>query len=209
MRTNGCLALLLWVGCGGGDTPVEAAPEALANEDPAAMLSAAASLEAAGDLGAALARAEAALAAGGGRDAALSVAKLAIRSEQYDRALTVLQPLVDVDPNDSTAQYDLALVHHRRNDYNRARSGYLAALRADPQQADARFNLALLCWNQGVQEEARHHAAKFREAFPTDVRGHELASMMSASSRPAAEPGPRAAAPSDLTTSRGRTSPPR
>lgn len=123
-------------------------------------------------------RAEAALAAGGGRDAGVQVAELAIRLDRLDRAAEVLQPLVDADRDDAIAQYDLALVHHRRSDYNGARAGYLAALRADPRLADARYNLALLCWEQGVHEEARHHAERFTAAFPDDPRGAELARTM-------------------------------
>lgn len=157
----------------------------VATVDVAQVLAEAASLEASGDLAGALAKAETALAVGGGRDATITVAKLAILLEQYDRASSVLQPLVEADPNDAIAQYDLALTHHRRNDYNKARKGYLAALRADPQHADARFNLALLCWKKGVQEEARHHAEKFRESFSGDPRVAELAAMMTPAAAPA------------------------
>lgn len=72
----------------------------------------------------------------------------------------------------------VALHHDEKGDYNRARAGYLAALRADPRHADARHDLALLCWRQGVEEEARHHAETFRRAFPDDPRGPKLTALM-------------------------------
>lgn len=181
--TSLAIALFSALACGGGPAapaPGEATAAAVPGSDPAALLATANEREAAGDLPAALARAEEALANGGGREAALTVAKLAIRLEQYDRALAVLQPLVDADPKDAIAQYDRALVFHRKDDYNAARSGYLAALRADPKHADARFNLAMLCWKQGVAAEAQHHAEKFRASFPDDPRGAELSTMMGA-----------------------------
>ena len=182
-HTVSLLALVL--GCAepaSAPVTVETPPAA----DVVALLGAATELESAGDVEGALAKAEAALIGGGGREAAVTVAKLAILLERYDRAASVLGPLIEQDPKDAVAQYDLALIYQRRNDYNRARSGYLAALRAAPDHADARFNLALLCWNKGVHEEARHHADKFRELFSADPRGEQLATVMGP--RPAARP---------------------
>lgn len=131
-------------------------------------------LEQQGDLETARIEAEAAVAAGGGRDAKLQVAKLAILGRRYADALTVLEPLVRANPDDATAQYDLALVRQHQGDYNRARSGYLATLRADARYADARYNLAVLCLDHGFTDEAKHHVEKFRTAFPSDARGPEL-----------------------------------
>ena len=79
-------------------------------------------------------------------------------------------------------------MHHRRNAYNAARSGYLAALRADPGYSDARYNLAVLCWHRGVAPEARHHAEKFRTAYPDDPRGAKLETLMAAAAGSAAAP---------------------
>lgn len=131
-------------------------------------------LEQQGNLDAARTEAEAAVAAGGGRDAKLQVAKLAILGRRYADAQAVLEPLVQANADDATAQYDLALVHQQQGNYNRARNGYLATLRADARYADARYNLAVLCLDHGFTEEAKHHVEKFRTAFPDDARGPEL-----------------------------------
>ena len=56
--------------------------------------------------------------------------------------------------------------------------GYLAALKTDPKQADARYNLAVLCFDRGIHEEARHHAARFRSSFADDPRGPALEHMV-------------------------------
>lgn len=145
-------------------------------------------LERAGDLEGALSQAKAAVDAGGGRDATVAAAKHAIALGRHDEAIALLEPIVAADPTDAIAQYDAGLAHHGRNDYNRARRAYLASLRADPSLADARFNLALLCWRRGIQDEGKHHVAKFREAFPDDPRGSELEAMIEgrAPKRPAA-----------------------
>jgi tetratricopeptide (TPR) repeat protein len=188
----GAIALGL-AGC--GKTPTDdpkaddppAKPQAESPEKARLLLAEAAELEAANDLETALLRARAAIEAGGGREATIAAAKLAISMARHDEAIGLLQPLVDSDPGDAIAQYDLALAHHRRNDYNGARRGYLAALRADPALADARFNLALLCWQRGIQGEGKHHVEKFLEAFPSDPRGAALKAMI-AGERPAASP---------------------
>ena len=146
-------------------------------------------LEQQGDLAGARSEADAAVAAGGGRDATIQAAKIAILEQRYDDALAPLEALVKAAPDDATAQYDLALVRQHEGDYNRARNGYLAALRADPSYADARYNLAVLCSAHGFAEEAQHHLAKFRAAFPHDPRGTELERRLG---------GPGAAGPSGV-----------
>jgi tetratricopeptide (TPR) repeat protein len=119
-----------------------------------------------------------AIADGAGRDAELFAAALAIVGGDLDDAAHRLEPLVAADAADADAQYDLALVDDGRNDYNRARQRYLTVLRLDPLHARARYNLAALTWRAGAADEARHHARKFLDAFPTDSRSAELAALV-------------------------------
>lgn len=120
-----------------------------------------------------------AIALGAGRDAKLLSAALGIVTGDLDGAAVGLAQLVKDDPDDAEARYDLALIADRKNDYNNARQGYIAALRADPTNASARYNLALLTWRAGAKDESRHHVQRFRESFPGDPRGLELARITS------------------------------
>lgn len=175
------LALSLTSACGSKSEPSPAAEDASTRAvDPRAAehLERSLELERKGDLAAASAEAEGAVAVGGGRDAIVQAAKLAIVRKQYDRAITLLAPLVEADASDAVAQYNLALAYQHEQDYNRARNGYLAALRSDPGQADARYNLAVLCFERGIVDEARHHVAKFRATYPDDARGQALERMV-------------------------------
>lgn len=181
-RSLASLLVVLAIACDRDDAPApvpiagpEAAP-APSEVDPVATarLQRALELEQQGDLAGSRVEAEAAVAAGGGRDAKLQLAKLAILERRYADALALLEPLVQENAADATAQYDLALVRQHQGDYNRARNGYLAALRADARFSDARFNLAVLCLDHGFGEEAKHHVQKFRSTFPDDARGPEL-----------------------------------
>jgi len=148
-------------------------------------------LERQGLLDEAAAAATQAIAAGGGRPAQLQSAKIAILREHYDDAEARLRPLVEADPKDADAHYNLGLIAHRRNRYNAARSGYLAALRAKANYPDARYNLAVLTWNREVKGEARHHVARFIEQWPADPRTPELIALVGArapEAAPAASP---------------------
>jgi len=131
-------------------------------------------LEAAGRLVEAAAEVDRALAAGAGRDARLLAAKLAILREDWDAATPHIERLLQENPRDADAQYNLGLVAQRRGGFNKARAAYLAALRADPSYAAARYNLAVLTWDAGARDEARHHAQKFLELAPGDPRIAEL-----------------------------------
>lgn len=133
-----------------------------------------------GQLELAASAAEDAIAMGGGRGAQLQAAKIAILRERWDEAESKLRPILEADPNDADAHYDLALVAHRRGRYNDARSGYLAALRARKDHPDARYNLALLTWERNVRQEAQHHVERFVEAWPDDPRVAELRAMVGA-----------------------------
>ena len=173
------LAAWLLVGCGAKAEPVPGEqPTDLGAPDPQSHLERSLALEQAGDLAAAFVEAEAAVAAGGGRDAVIHAAKLAILRKDHDTALAFVRPLVEADPTDAVALYNLALAHQHKGDYNEARNGYLAALKTDPKQADARYNLAVLCFDRGIHEEARHHAARFRSSFADDPRGPALEHMV-------------------------------
>jgi tetratricopeptide (TPR) repeat protein len=115
---------------------------------------------------------------GAGRDTDLFAGALAIEMGDLDGAKKLLDPLVAKNPDDAKAQYDLALIADKKKQFNAARQGYLAALRSDPGQADARYNVAVLTLNAGAVDEAKHHAAKFREDYPHDPRGETLSNLM-------------------------------
>ena len=171
------------------DTP----PPAAESPEGKLLVDRAIALERQGLLDEAAVAATEAVEAGGGRPAQLQSAKIAILRERYDDAEALLRPLVDADPNDADAHYNLGLVAHRRNRYNAARSGYLAALRAKADYPDARYNLAVLTWNREVKGEARHHVARFIEQWPTDPRTPQLVALVGAAEPP--QPGKPAAAP--------------
>ena len=114
------------------------------------------------------------------RDAAIEASRAAINADDPERAAEILVPLVEANPEDAAAQYNLGVASHKSGKYNAARSGYLRALRANPEFPDARYNLVVLTWNRGVQEEARHHLRKFKEAWPNEPRIAELEALVGA-----------------------------
>lgn len=198
------LAALLATACGGDSKPSQAeatsasAPTPESRPEPAeavAALQRSLELEAQGQLDAAAEAAREAIAAGGRRSSKLQAAKLAILTERYDEAEPLLNELIEADPNDADAHYNLGLVAHHRNSYNKARSSYLAALRVNADYADARYNLAILTWNRNVADEARHHVERFAEAWPNDPRTMELMAMINPPvTSPGADPGAAAEA---------------
>lgn len=161
------------IGCSRPEEPANARAAERATQD-GALYRRALELEAAGRLVEAAAEVERAIAAGAGRDARLLATKLAILREDWDAAAPHLEHLLQENPRDADAQYNLGLVAQRRGSFNKARAAYLAALRADPSYAPARYNLAVLTWDAGARDEARHHAQKFLELAPGDPRAAEL-----------------------------------
>lgn len=205
LRAIGLALVGLCVSCGEPPSPTpvssaapappgaDAAPEAAPSVDAEAVAAALAhsiALEQQGQLDQAAQAAELALQAGGGQPAVLQAAKIEILRERYDEAEALLRPLLQANPNDADAHYDLGLVAHRRDRYNDARSSYLAALRAREDFADARYNLAVLTWNRNVHEEARHHVTRFVERWPDDPRAKELQALVGATATDAPATSP-------------------
>lgn len=77
-----------------------------------------------------------------------------------DAAESALHHILEVDERDPEALYNLALIHHKRDDYRGAREGYLKLLAVLPEHASARYNLGILTHSVGALDEARHNLAK-------------------------------------------------
>lgn len=146
------------------------------------LLARALEFEAAGDVSAARQAAQAAVDAGGARDAKLLLAKLMLLQGEPAAAIRPLEDILRTSPDDADALYNLGLAwqQHPEPDYNKSRNAYLATLRAAPRYAAARYNLVVLCVSSGIIEEARHHAALFKESFPQDPRGAQLDQLLPA-----------------------------
>ncbi len=125
---------------------------------------------AAGATDRALSLVEHAIKAGAGRSAELLEAALLLGRSDLAAAKVALDRFALKYPDDPDAAYNLALWADKSGQYNQAREGYLRTLRLAPSYANARYNLALLTLRFGIADEARHHAAKFAEAFPEDPR---------------------------------------
>ena len=130
--------------------------------------------EARGDLAAAAAAAESAVAQDDSRDARLQAGKIAILRQRLGEAQSWLAPLVERDPSDVEARFDLALVAHQRGDLDTARSDYEQALRIHPGHADARYNLALVLRDLGDPAGARAQAEALARHHPADPRPGRL-----------------------------------
>jgi len=122
--------------------------------------------------------AEASECAGRGWSATLLTGLVAYRMGDLERARSIFQKLVEVDPDDVDALFNLGVTAQQQNSYGQARSNYLKVTRLDPRNADARHNLVLLTHSFGATEEAKHHFAKFQNLAPNDPRVGELRAVL-------------------------------
>jgi tetratricopeptide (TPR) repeat protein len=76
--------------------------------------------------------------------------------------------VLEEEPDDVDALYNLGLVAQKQNRYGEARSNYLRALKLSPKHKNARYNLGVLAHSAGAEAEARHHLAKLRTIAPGD-----------------------------------------
>jgi tetratricopeptide (TPR) repeat protein len=130
------------------------------------------------DLGAATKWSEAAVASGRGGPAHLLTGLLALGQGEVEAARGAFLRVLETEPADVAALYNVALCEHRLNRYRKAREGYLAVLRKNPRHLDARFNIALLTHGAGFHEEAAHHLASLRQMAPGDLRVGRLEAML-------------------------------
>jgi tetratricopeptide (TPR) repeat protein len=142
--------------------------------------------------------AEASERAGRGWSATLLAGLVAYRMGDLERAHRIFQKLVEADPDDVDALFNLGVTAQQQNSYGQARSNYLKVTRLDPRHADARHNLVILTHSFGATQEARHHFAKFQKLAPNDPRLGELRAVLATPPEhgPALSPGSSAAAPS-------------
>jgi Flp pilus assembly protein TadD len=94
----------------------------------------------------------------------------ALDADDPEGAAALFREVLEHDPENVPATYDLALCADRIGNYHDAREGYLATLRLDRSYADARYNLALLTYRAGALPEARHHLDELAAIAPDDAR---------------------------------------
>ena len=120
----------------------------------------------AGDTAQARARAQAAVEQGRGAAGNLLLGLIAFNAGDMGSATAAFNKMLQDDPDNVEAHYNLAVVAQRLSQYRNAREGYLKVLQLYPQHLDARYNLALLTHSVGATPEARHHLQKLREVAP-------------------------------------------
>jgi tetratricopeptide (TPR) repeat protein len=100
------------------------------------------------------------------------------------------QAILEADPDDVIALFNVGLVAQRQNRYGEARESYLKALRLDPKNKDARFNLAVLAHSIGADDEARHDLERLRATNPGDPMIDRLAAILASPAVDAPPSGP-------------------
>src|SRR5690606_29893059 len=86
----------------------------------------------------------------------------------WEEAQKAVEHILELDETDPEGLYNLALIHHKRDDYPRAREGYLKLLSVVPEHANARYNLGLLTHSVGALDEAKHNLAKLIAILGTE-----------------------------------------
>lgn len=100
---------------------------------------------------------------------------LFFRANDLVSARRECQKILQQDPDQVEALYNLALIDQREDKYHAAREGYLRVLRIEPRHPDSRYNLALLTHSAGALGEARHNFKKLVELVgPVDSRSQAL-----------------------------------
>ncbi len=124
-----------------------------------------------GDAKGAAAAGQLAVEYGRGATASLLLGVVAYWKKDYDAAKRNFERMLDDDPRDVDALYNLALVASAQNKYREAREGYARVLQLDPPNINARYNLGLLIHQHGATTEAKLHLTELEKtAGPT----HEM-----------------------------------
>lgn len=125
-------------------------------------------------------------AAGQAGSTAIAAAEKRMEAQDWTGAVKLLRPLVERDPANAHAQYDLGFALDNSGDAAGARAAYEAAAKADPALVSARVSLGLLLARQGDVPGAQQWL-RAATALPED-----------ATSRPARAQAERALARLDL-----------
>jgi Flp pilus assembly protein TadD len=165
-----------WVRAGRASQGLKRAEEEIHRDrmDPRATFAVASALFALGDPVTAVHAAERAEALGYGNDATILVGIIDLSAGDPSRAAQSFRRVLDSDPKDPVATYDLALTAERLGHYREAREGYLATLQLDPSFVEARYNLAVLLFRAGARDEAMHALDELTRIAPGDPRLPEL-----------------------------------
>ncbi len=130
-------------------------------------------------------QAELAVRHGRGSPAHLLLGLISLGQKKLNVAQAQFEKMLQSDPNDTDALYNLALIAHQRNHYREAREGYLKVLRLAPGSIAARYNLALLAHGAGAHAEAQHHLARLKEVSPPgDDRAANLERILASGGLP-------------------------
>lgn len=103
-----------------------------------------------------------------------SLLTLGIRLQQirqYDRALTTYKQVLQRNPTNPHAHYNIAQIYNERGQYAEAQREYEAVLRADPQFLDARLNLGVVLYRQRQFTAAAEAFRQVLQASPTHPMG--------------------------------------
>jgi tetratricopeptide (TPR) repeat protein len=122
----------------------------------------------------AAATARRAVAAGRGDGALFLLGIASLAANDLEAARQAFRKIVDSEPDDVDALYNLALTAQRQNRYGESRRHYLRVLKLVPKYAAARFNLGILAHSVGATAEARHHLEKLRQTAPEDAMVKDL-----------------------------------
>lgn len=103
-----------------------------------------------------------------------------VEKKQFREALTAYQKIVNLDPKDDEAYYQLALLHLREGkpkDVDLAHQALLTVVRLKGSRIDARLQLAQLYLLSGQPEKARLQAEAILATEPAHSDGHLILGM--------------------------------
>jgi tetratricopeptide (TPR) repeat protein len=117
--------------------------------------------------------------AGRGATAHLLGGLIAYAQNDFDGAAREFRAMLETEPDDLDALFNLALLAQHQNRYTDARELYLKVANLDPTHKNARYNLAIMAHSVGANDEANHHLAKFESISPGDERLPKLKALLS------------------------------
>lgn len=102
----------------------------------------------------------------------LSKGLLAHQEQKLDEAVEHYQKLLEIEPTNKFAHYNLGLIEQTRGNPSKAEEQYRASIAADPAFASALYNLALLRTAAGAPDEAEVLYRRAIDSNPQFAEAH-------------------------------------